>query len=123
MPSSTSNTSSSGVGTVLVTGAASGLGAAVVAAVPEAGGRPLGLDRVPVEGVPHEVVDLADTRAAEAAVQRLVDGAGGSSTPSSPPPAPTSAARSPTSTAPTGTASSWSTCSAPPPSCGRRCRT
>lgn len=65
-------------GTVLVTGAASGLGAAVAAAVREAGGRPLGLDRVPVQGMPHEVVDLADTRAAEAAVKRLVDGAGGS---------------------------------------------
>ena len=32
---------------------------------------------MPVEGVPHEVVDLSDTRAAEAAVKRLVDGAGG----------------------------------------------
>lgn len=66
------------LGTVLVTGAASGLGAATVTAVREAGGRPIALDRVPVDGVPHEVVDLADTRAAEAAVQRLVDGAGGS---------------------------------------------
>ena len=65
------------LGTVLVTGAASGLGAAVVAAVRDRGGRPLGLDRVPVDGVPHAVVDLADTRAAEAAVARLVDGAGG----------------------------------------------
>lgn len=63
--------------TVLVTGAASGLGAALVAAVREAGGRPLALDRVPVDGVPHEVVDLADPRAAEAATARLVDGAGG----------------------------------------------
>ena len=52
------------LGTVLVTGAASGLGAATVAAVREAGGRPLALDRVPVDGVPHEVVDLSDTRAA-----------------------------------------------------------
>ena len=64
-------------GTVLVTGAASGLGAAVVAAVRDRGGRPLALDRVPVDGVPSEVVDLADARAAEAAVARLVDGAGG----------------------------------------------
>ncbi len=70
-------TSGSSPGTVLVTGAASGLGAAVVTAVRDAGGRPLALDRVPVEGVPHEVVDLSQTRAAEAAVQRLVDGAGG----------------------------------------------
>lgn len=66
------------VGTVLVTGAASGLGAAVVAAIRDAGGRALALDRVPVPGVPHEVVDLADPRAAEAAVKRVVDGAGGS---------------------------------------------
>ena len=65
------------VGTVLVTGAASGLGAAVVEAVRSAGGRPIALDRVPVQGVPHEVVDLSDTRAAEDAVRRLVDGAGG----------------------------------------------
>lgn len=72
MPSSTSTP-----GTVLITGAASGLGAATLAAVREAGGRPLALDRVPVDGVPHEVVDLSDTRAAEAAVTRLVDGAGG----------------------------------------------
>ncbi|MCW2615703.1 MAG: putative oxidoreductase [Frankiales bacterium] len=65
------------LGTVLITGAASGLGAAVAAAVRDAGGRPLGLDRAPVDGVPHEVVDLSDTRAAEDAVRRLVDGAGG----------------------------------------------
>jgi NADP-dependent 3-hydroxy acid dehydrogenase YdfG len=65
------------LGTVLITGAASGLGAATVAAVRQAGGRPLALDRVPVDGVPHEVVDLSDTRAAEDAVRRLVDGAGG----------------------------------------------
>ena len=64
-------------GTVLVTGAASGLGRAVVDAVRAAGGRPLALDRVPVDGVPHEVVDLSDTRAAEDAVRRVVDGAGG----------------------------------------------
>lgn len=66
-----------GLGAVLITGAASGLGAAVAAAVREAGGHPLALDRVPVEGMPHEVVDLADTRAAEQAVRRAVDGAGG----------------------------------------------
>jgi NADP-dependent 3-hydroxy acid dehydrogenase YdfG len=67
----------SSIGTVLVTGAASGLGAAVVAAVRDASGTPLALDRLPVDGVPHEIVDLADTRAAETATGRLVDGAGG----------------------------------------------
>ena len=38
---------------VLVTGGASGLGAAVVEAVHKAGGSPYVLDRVPVDGVPH----------------------------------------------------------------------
>ena len=64
------------LGTVLVTGAASGLGAAVAAAVRDAGGQPIALDRAPVQGMPHEVVDLSDTRAAEAATRRLVDRAG-----------------------------------------------
>jgi NAD(P)-dependent dehydrogenase (short-subunit alcohol dehydrogenase family) len=65
------------VGTVLVTGAASGLGAAVVDAVQAAGGIPIALDRVPVDGVPHELVDLASPRDAEEAVRRVVDSAGG----------------------------------------------
>ena len=66
------------LGTVLVTGGSSGLGAAVVEAVAEAGGRPVVLDRVPPPaGVPHEVVDLADGRAAEAAVARVVERCGG----------------------------------------------
>ncbi len=59
-------------GTVLVTGAASGLGAAVAAAVRDAGGR------AEVDGYDGEVVDLADTRAAEAAVTRLVGRTDGS---------------------------------------------
>jgi NAD(P)-dependent dehydrogenase (short-subunit alcohol dehydrogenase family) len=62
---------------VMVTGGANGLGAAVVAAVREAGGKPYVLDRVPVDGVPHVVVDLADTRAAEQAAQELATMAGG----------------------------------------------
>jgi NAD(P)-dependent dehydrogenase (short-subunit alcohol dehydrogenase family) len=62
---------------VLVTGAASGLGAAVVAAVSAAGGKPYALDRVPVDGVPHVVVDLADTRAAERATAEIAAQAGG----------------------------------------------
>jgi NAD(P)-dependent dehydrogenase (short-subunit alcohol dehydrogenase family) len=65
-------------GTVLVTGGASGLGAATVAAVAAAGGTPLVLDRVPPpSGVPHRVVDLADTRAAEEAVRSVADETGG----------------------------------------------
>jgi len=64
-------------GTVLVTGAASGLGAAVAAAVREAGGTPLVLDRVPVAAYPGEVVDLGQPRAAEAAVRTLVERTGG----------------------------------------------
>jgi NAD(P)-dependent dehydrogenase (short-subunit alcohol dehydrogenase family) len=65
--------------TVLVTGGASGLGAAVVRAVLDAGGRPLVADlRQPLaKGVDHEIVDLADGRAAEKAVCRLAERAGG----------------------------------------------
>ena len=65
------------VGTVLVTGGSSGLGAAVVAAVAEAGGQPVVVDRVrPPRDVPHELVDLSDGRAAEAAVRRVIDRCG-----------------------------------------------
>jgi len=64
--------------TVLVTGGSSGLGAAVVDAVAEVGGRALVLDRVPPAAeVDHEVVDLVDSRAAEAAVRRIAARAGG----------------------------------------------
>lgn len=69
------------VGTVLVTGAASGLGRAVAAAVTAAGGQPLLLDRhdrydAPTDA-PRAVADLADTRAAERAVAELAERAGG----------------------------------------------
>jgi len=65
-------------GTVLVTGGSSGLGAAVVAAVQAAGGRPIVLDRQPpADGVEHELVDLADTRAAEASTRAAAESAGG----------------------------------------------
>jgi NAD(P)-dependent dehydrogenase (short-subunit alcohol dehydrogenase family) len=61
-------------GTVLVTGGASGLGAAVAQAVAAAGGTPAVLDRVePGFQVDHELVDLADGRAAEAAVTRVAE--------------------------------------------------
>jgi NAD(P)-dependent dehydrogenase (short-subunit alcohol dehydrogenase family) len=65
-------------GTVLVTGGSSGLGAAVVAAVTKSGGQPLVLDRQPPAAeVPYEQVDLADGRAAEQAVRRVAEAAGG----------------------------------------------
>ncbi|TDC85343.1 SDR family oxidoreductase [Micromonospora sp. KC606] len=64
--------------TVLVTGGSSGLGAAVVAAVARAGGRPLVLDRHrPGDGVPWVECDLADTRAAEEATRDLAERHGG----------------------------------------------
>lgn len=66
------------LGTVLVTGGSSGLGAAVVEAVASGGGRPVVLDRVrPQRDVDHRVVDLADTAAAEAAVIDVVASSGG----------------------------------------------
>ena len=66
------------LGTVVVTGGSSGLGAAVVAAVADAGGQPFVLDlRRPDNGVPHELVDLADTSAAASAVQRAAELDGG----------------------------------------------
>jgi NAD(P)-dependent dehydrogenase (short-subunit alcohol dehydrogenase family) len=67
-----------GPGTVLVTGGASGLGAAVVAAVRDAGGTPVVLDlRPPADGIAWEEVDLARPREAEAAVQRAAERHGG----------------------------------------------
>ena len=66
-------------GTVLVTGGASGLGAAVVRAVQDGGGTPVVVDlrRPLVEDVDFELVDLADGRAAEAAVRALAERNGG----------------------------------------------
>jgi NAD(P)-dependent dehydrogenase (short-subunit alcohol dehydrogenase family) len=71
------------IGTVLVTGGSSGLGAATVQAVAAAGGRPAVLDRVPPPPPVAEVcvaaatVDLAEPRAAEAATQAVADRIGG----------------------------------------------
>ncbi len=65
------------LGTVIVTGAASGLGAAVAQAVAEEGGRPVSLDlRTPPLDIEHEIVDLADTGATEAAVRRVAEQGG-----------------------------------------------
>ncbi|HEX7298279.1 MAG TPA: SDR family oxidoreductase [Solirubrobacteraceae bacterium] len=62
------------LGTVVVTGGASGLGAAVAHAVHEAGGTPVVLDlHRPENGFAARTVDLADTRAAEAAVADVAD--------------------------------------------------
>ena len=66
------------IGTILITGGASGLGAAVAQAVARSGGIPFVLDRQePPFEVDHELVDLADGRAAEAAVERAVTRLGG----------------------------------------------
>src|SRR5215213_2971396 len=62
------------LGTIVVTGGASGLGAATACAVAAAGGTPVVLDRQPPPGgFEHELVDLADTAAAEAAVCAVVE--------------------------------------------------
>jgi NAD(P)-dependent dehydrogenase (short-subunit alcohol dehydrogenase family) len=64
-------------GNVLITGGASGLGRAVARAVDRAEGTPYLLDIAEGEdGFDQELVDLADTRAAEEAVGRIVDRAG-----------------------------------------------
>ena len=66
------------LGTVVVTGGSSGLGAAVVQAVAKLGGQPAVLDRVaPASGVEHRIVDLADSRAAESAVRDVAEQLGG----------------------------------------------
>jgi NAD(P)-dependent dehydrogenase (short-subunit alcohol dehydrogenase family) len=62
------------LGTVLVTGGASGLGAAVAQAVREEGGTPVVLDRNPPA---DELVDLSKPREAEAAVHRAAEAHGG----------------------------------------------
>lgn len=66
------------LGTVVVTGGASGLGAAVAAAIAAEGGTPVVLDlHAPADGLPWERVDLSRPRAAEAAVLRVADAHGG----------------------------------------------
>src|SRR4051795_6422828 len=70
-------TSPRAVGTVLITGGSSGLGAAVVDAVTAAGGTPAVLDRVPPrDGVAHALVDLSDSAATARAVEEIVDQVG-----------------------------------------------
>lgn len=62
------------LGNILITGGASGLGAATVEAVVRHGGRPMVIDRNrPSADVPFQCADLADTDAVDAAVCILAD--------------------------------------------------
>jgi NAD(P)-dependent dehydrogenase (short-subunit alcohol dehydrogenase family) len=66
------------LGTVLVTGGASGLGAAIAEAVRREGGTPVVLDRrPPADGFAFREVDLARPREAEAAVRAAAEEHGG----------------------------------------------
>jgi NAD(P)-dependent dehydrogenase (short-subunit alcohol dehydrogenase family) len=66
------------LGTVIVTGGASGLGAAVARGLAERGGTPVVLDvNGPREGFDHELVDLSRGRVAEGAVGRAAERHGG----------------------------------------------
>jgi NAD(P)-dependent dehydrogenase (short-subunit alcohol dehydrogenase family) len=66
------------LGTVIVTGGASGLGAAVAAAIRDEGGTPVVLDvKEPRAGFAFERVDLGRPREAEAAVRRVAEAHGG----------------------------------------------
>ena len=63
--------------TLIVTGGASGLGAAIVAAAADEGARPVVLDVQPApHGCTAEIVDLADTKDAEEAVRRVASSVG-----------------------------------------------
>jgi NAD(P)-dependent dehydrogenase (short-subunit alcohol dehydrogenase family) len=67
-----------GLGTVLVTGGASGLGAAVAAAVRDEGGTPVVLDiNEPADGLAFERADLSRPREAEDVVRRAAEAHGG----------------------------------------------
>jgi NAD(P)-dependent dehydrogenase (short-subunit alcohol dehydrogenase family) len=62
------------LGNILITGGASGLGAATVKSVARHGGTPLVIDRKSLEGdVAFECADLADTAAVDAAVRTLAE--------------------------------------------------
>jgi NAD(P)-dependent dehydrogenase (short-subunit alcohol dehydrogenase family) len=66
------------LGNILITGGASGLGAATVKAVAGHGGTPLIIDRQTVDGdVAFASADLADTAAVDAAVRTLAESVGG----------------------------------------------
>ncbi|TFV58629.1 SDR family oxidoreductase [Mycobacterium sp. PS03-16] len=70
------------IGNILITGGASGLGAATVKAVRDHGGTPLVLDVNPLpaelgDGIVFAQCDLADTGAVEVAVRELAERVGG----------------------------------------------
>src|SRR5215217_6343670 len=66
------------LGSILITGGASGLGAAVAAAVEAEGGTPVVLDRQPPpNGFAFREQDLADARGTEAAVKAIAEEHGG----------------------------------------------
>jgi NAD(P)-dependent dehydrogenase (short-subunit alcohol dehydrogenase family) len=66
------------LGNILITGGASGLGAATVKAVARHGGTPLVIDqRAVADDVAFESADLADTAAVDVAVRALADRVGG----------------------------------------------
>jgi NAD(P)-dependent dehydrogenase (short-subunit alcohol dehydrogenase family) len=66
------------LGTVLVTGGSSGLGAAVAEVLRDEGATPVVLDRRPPgDGVEYREVDPAEPRAAEAAVREVAEAHGG----------------------------------------------
>jgi NAD(P)-dependent dehydrogenase (short-subunit alcohol dehydrogenase family) len=66
------------LGTVIVTGGSSGLGAAVAEAVAERGGTPVVLDvKAPPNGFAFTRVDLAHTRETEAVVEAVAQEQGG----------------------------------------------
>ena len=107
------------VGTVCVTGGSSGLGAAVVAAVAEAGGTPpSSTGSPPDDAESRTIVDLVRLGRGGAAVASGSSTRSALRTPSSRRPAPTRADRSPTSPPRTGSGSCASTSSAPSRRCG-----
>jgi NAD(P)-dependent dehydrogenase (short-subunit alcohol dehydrogenase family) len=62
------------LGTVLISGGSSGLGAAVAQAVLEAGGKPFVLDRqVPESGLDYELIDLAHPLDAEKIAREVAE--------------------------------------------------
>jgi NAD(P)-dependent dehydrogenase (short-subunit alcohol dehydrogenase family) len=66
------------LGTILITGGASGLGAAIAEAVDAEGGTPVVIDRrPPPNGFAFRQVDLADARAAEDVVRAVAEEHGG----------------------------------------------